>query len=211
MDTKRILVTGVGANPGFDLTRSLLRLGHHVIATDASPLAPGLLIPTVTAKVTPRADDPAYRTHITALCQEVKADAVVAGIENDLPPLFAVREEFDRAGVRLWLPDEDSARTCIDKAAFARVLAGHGIATVPTFLPDQLDQVPDQGELVVKPRRGHGAQNVHFCHTREQARVLAELLAEAVIQPRILSGTEIAKALERAGFGHVSTRGSHAK
>ncbi|MEU5592299.1 hypothetical protein [Streptomyces sp. NPDC020298] len=29
--------------------------------------------------------------------------------------------------------------------------------------------------------------------------------------PTGLSGTEIAKALERAGFGHVSTRGSHAK
>ncbi|MGK4583629.1 type II toxin-antitoxin system HicA family toxin [Kitasatospora sp. HPMI-4] len=26
-----------------------------------------------------------------------------------------------------------------------------------------------------------------------------------------LSGTEIAKALERAGFGHVATRGSHAE
>jgi predicted RNA binding protein YcfA (HicA-like mRNA interferase family) len=29
--------------------------------------------------------------------------------------------------------------------------------------------------------------------------------------PNGLSGTEIAKALERAGFGHLSTRGSHAK
>lgn len=29
--------------------------------------------------------------------------------------------------------------------------------------------------------------------------------------PTSLSGAEVAKALERAGFGHVSTRGSHAK
>lgn len=29
--------------------------------------------------------------------------------------------------------------------------------------------------------------------------------------PTGLSGTEIAKALDRAGFGHVSTRGSHAR
>jgi predicted RNA binding protein YcfA (HicA-like mRNA interferase family) len=29
--------------------------------------------------------------------------------------------------------------------------------------------------------------------------------------PHGLSGTEIVKALERAGFGHISTRGSHAK
>lgn len=29
--------------------------------------------------------------------------------------------------------------------------------------------------------------------------------------PTGLSGAEIAKALDRAGFGHVSTRGSHAK
>ncbi len=29
--------------------------------------------------------------------------------------------------------------------------------------------------------------------------------------PSGLSGAEVAKALERAGFAHVSTRGSHAK
>ncbi|MCH5674259.1 type II toxin-antitoxin system HicA family toxin [Streptomyces gilvus] len=29
--------------------------------------------------------------------------------------------------------------------------------------------------------------------------------------PHGLSGTEIAKALERAGFSHIATRGSHAK
>ncbi|MEU4154492.1 type II toxin-antitoxin system HicA family toxin [Streptomyces sp. NPDC026659] len=29
--------------------------------------------------------------------------------------------------------------------------------------------------------------------------------------PNGVSGTEIVKALERAGFGHVSTRGSHAE
>ncbi|OMI37343.1 type II toxin-antitoxin system HicA family toxin [Streptomyces sparsogenes] len=29
--------------------------------------------------------------------------------------------------------------------------------------------------------------------------------------PTGLSGAEVAKALERGGFGHVSTRGSHAK
>ncbi|WP_406285396.1 type II toxin-antitoxin system HicA family toxin [Streptomyces sp. NBC_00209] len=31
------------------------------------------------------------------------------------------------------------------------------------------------------------------------------------VVPTGLSGSEIAKALERAGFDHVSTRGSHAK
>ncbi|MFJ8943616.1 type II toxin-antitoxin system HicA family toxin [Streptomyces sp. NPDC102395] len=29
--------------------------------------------------------------------------------------------------------------------------------------------------------------------------------------PQGLSGTEIAKALERAGFGHIAPRGSHAE
>ncbi|MES9558637.1 ATP-grasp domain-containing protein [Streptomyces sp. NPDC007076] len=186
---RRILVTGVGANPGFGLTRSLQRLGHQVVATDASPLAPGLLLPDTLPRVTPRADDPDYPRAIAGLCRELAVDAVVAGIENDIPPLVAMVPELDAIGVRVWLPDPDSVRTCIDKAEFHDVLTAHGIATPRTYRPGEIDRVPDGRELVVKPRRGHGAQGVHFCGRREHARVLCELAPESVVQERV-HGTE---------------------
>lgn len=187
---RRILVTGVGAAPGFDLTRSLQRLGHHVICTDAHPLAPGLLLPDVTAHVTPRADDPRYPAALLDLCQQAKPDALMVGIENDLPPVLRLQPALAEAGVRLWLPPARSVETCLDKAFFHHVLADHGIPTPRTWLPEQIEEVPDDGrELVVKPRRGHGAQNVFFCTTRVQSRVLCQLVPDALIQERI-HGTE---------------------
>ncbi|MET7519216.1 ATP-grasp domain-containing protein [Streptomyces sp. NPDC005480] len=198
-EAERILVTGVGANPGFDLARSLQRLKHHVICTDAQPLAPGLLLPHVTARVTPRADHPAYGKAMLQICQETRPDAIMVGIEHDLLPLLDVQRPLAQLGVRMWLPDAASVESCLDKAAFHAVLSQAGIPTPRTVLPGQLRALP-QGQLVVKPRRGHGAQDVFFCSTHEQARVLCKLVPDPIVQERI-SGTEFTAdcLVDRAG------------
>lgn len=202
-----ILVTGVGANPGFGLTRSLTRLGHRVVAADANPLAPGFLLPEVAPRVIPLADDPAYPNVIAGLCRDLAVDAVVAGIENDIPPLMNMAPRLDAGGVRLWLPDAESVRACIDKALFHEVLTGHGITTPRTWRPEAIGQVPDRTELVVKPRRGHGAQHVHFVDRREHARVLCELVPEPLVQERI-HGTEFTAdcLVDRTGRASVILR-----
>ncbi|MFF3617272.1 ATP-grasp domain-containing protein [Streptomyces sp. NPDC002580] len=186
---RRILVTGVGANPGFGLTRSLTRLGHTVIAADANPLAPGFLLPGTVPQVIPFANDSAYSSVMAALCRDLSVDAVVAGIENDIPPLADMAPQLDTAGVRLWLPDTGSVRACIDKAVFHDVLSEHGITTPRIWLPEAIGQVPDGAELVIKPRCGHGAQHVHFVDRREHARVLCELVPQPMVQERV-HGTE---------------------
>uniref|UniRef100_A0AAU2V900 ATP-grasp domain-containing protein n=1 Tax=Streptomyces sp. NBC_00003 TaxID=2903608 RepID=A0AAU2V900_9ACTN len=188
-DPYRILVTGVGANPGFGLTRGLARLGHKVVAADAHPLAPGFLLPNVVPQVIPLATDPAYPDAMAKLCRDLAVDAVVAGIENDVPPLLDMAPQLAADGVRLWLPDADSVRACIDKAVFHEVLTEHGIMTPRTWRPEAIGQVPDGTELVVKPRRGHGAQHVHFVSKPEHVRVLCELVPEPLVQERVY-GTE---------------------
>ncbi|MGH3565267.1 MAG: aminotransferase class I/II-fold pyridoxal phosphate-dependent enzyme [Pseudonocardia sp.] len=204
---RRILVTGVGANPGFGLTRSLTRRGHKVVAADANPLAPGFLLPDVMSQVIPLAGDPAYPGAMAKLCRDLAVDAVVAGIENDIPPLVDMAPQLDADGVRLWLPDAASVRACIDKAVFHEVLTEHGIATPRTWRPEAIDQVPDGTELVVKPRRGHGAQNVHFVDRREHARLLCELVPEPVVQER-LHGTEFTAdcLVDRTGYASAILR-----
>ncbi|MFG2177498.1 ATP-grasp domain-containing protein [Streptomyces abikoensis] len=175
----------MGANPGFGLTRSLTRLGHKVIAADANPLAPGFLLPGVVPQVIPLATEPDYPSALAKICRDLAVDAVVAGIENDIPPLLTMRSQLDADGVRLWLPDAESVRSCIDKAEFHQVLTEHGIATPRTWRPEAIDHVPDGTGLVVKPRRGHGAQHVHFVDRREHARVLCELVPEPMVQERV--------------------------
>ncbi|MFE5220244.1 MULTISPECIES: ATP-grasp domain-containing protein [unclassified Streptomyces] len=186
---RQILVTGVGANPGFGLARSLLKLGHRVVAVDANPLAPGFFLDDVSPYVIPHATDPAYPAAITELCRALAVDAIVAGIENDLPPLLDLRPRLEADGVRLWLPDAKSVHDCIDKARFHHVLTEHGIPTPRTWEPEDLDLVPTGVELVVKPRGGHGSQAVHMVTSLRHARVLCELVRGAIVQERI-HGTE---------------------
>lgn len=186
---RRILVTGVGASPGFGLARSLLRLGHRVVAVDASRLARGFFLDDVSPCVVPLATDPDYPEAVVGLCRKLAVDAVVSGIENDLPPLLDLRPRLEAEGVRLWLPDATSVHDCIDKARFHQVLTEHGIPTPRTWKPEDLDLVPTDVELVVKPRQGHGSQGVHMVASRRHARLLSELVPGAIVQERV-RGTE---------------------
>ncbi|MFF4043197.1 ATP-grasp domain-containing protein [Streptomyces sp. NPDC001816] len=186
---RRIVVTGVGANPGLGLARSLLRLGHRVVAVDANPLAPGFFLGDVSPYVVPLAEDPDYPEAIVGLCRALAVDAIVAGIESDLSPLLGLRPRLEADGIRLWLPDDESVYDCIDKARFHQVLTEHGIPTPRTWDPEEFDRVPSGVELVVKPRGGHGAQGVHMVTSRRHARVLCELVPAAIVQERVY-GTE---------------------
>ena len=181
---RRILVTGVGGAPALDLARRLLELGHDVIAADAHPLAPGLAQPGVTARVLPAADHRDYRDALLALCRELRPDALISVVEPELPHLLAMRDALQDLGVRTWLPPRAAVDACLDKARFTTVLAEHALPTPPTWLPDQIDQVPARIPLVVKPRFGQGSKNVYFCQTREQARTLCDLVPDPLIQRR---------------------------
>ncbi|MFE5073294.1 ATP-grasp domain-containing protein [Streptomyces halstedii] len=204
---RRILVTGTGANPGFGLARSLTRLGHQVIAADANPLAPGFLLPQVVPQVIPPADDQGYRARMAGLCRALAVDAVVPAIENDLPPLLRMSSRLEEIGVRMWLPEPASVHACIDKAAFHRVLTRHGVPTPRSWWGDTLDRVPENRQLVVKPRRGHGAQQVHFVEKKEHALLLSEVVPDALVQERV-HGTEFTAdcLVDRTGRASVILR-----
>ncbi|MFE4017394.1 ATP-grasp domain-containing protein [Streptomyces sp. NPDC059101] len=184
-EPKRIVVTGVGGAAGFDLARSLMRLGCEVIATATYSLARGLLLPGVTPRTTPPADHPDFGTQLLGLCRELRPDALVPTVEQELAQLVRMRESLDALGVRTWLPDTRAVAACVDKAQFHEVLTEHGIPTPRTFLPHEIDEFPDGREFVVKPRRGYGAKDVHFCWTKAQARTLCELVPAPIVQERI--------------------------
>ncbi|WP_151775700.1 ATP-grasp domain-containing protein [Streptomyces abyssomicinicus] len=185
----RFLVTGVGATPGLGLTRSLLRLGHQVVAADCDPFAPGFFLPGVNAQVIPHADDPAYGRILRGLCRQLRVDAIVSGIENDLVPLLALRSALHADGVRVWLPDAGSVHNCVDKVRFHQVLARHAIPTPRTWRPEEIDRIPHGTELIVKPATGHGAQHFHHVDKREHLPLLCDIVPRAIVQER-LHGTE---------------------
>ncbi|MBV9026464.1 MAG: ATP-grasp domain-containing protein [Streptomycetaceae bacterium] len=204
---RRILVTGVGGAGGFDLARSLMRLGCEVIGVDANPLAPGLGLPCITARTMVPANNPAYRDELLGLCRALEPDAIMSTVEQELPQLAAMRGLLDELGVRTWLPQAHAVEACVDKAAFCAVAGEHRIPVPRTWLPHEIDEVPDGRALVVKPRRGQGAQDVHFCSTRKQAEVLCELVADPIVQERVDGREFTADCLvDRAGRASVILR-----
>ncbi|WP_317620391.1 ATP-grasp domain-containing protein [Streptomyces sp. CBMA156] len=182
-------MTGIGGAPGLDLALTLLKLGHEVIGTDSNPLAPGLLAPGITARTIARADSPLYAADLMELVHDLEPDALMCCVENELPQLVHLRGHLGRAGVRTWLPPAATVTAAGDKWEFHQTMLVARVPTPPTWLPEQLDQVPEGIELVVKPRRGQGSKDVHFCRTREQARVLCELVPAPIVQQRV-TGTE---------------------
>jgi carbamoyl-phosphate synthase large subunit len=181
----RIAVTGVGGAPGFDLAVSLLKRGIDVIGLDTDRLAPGLLIPGITPRVTASADSPGYPAELLGLCRELRPAALFSTVEPELPALIRMQDDLAGLGVRTWLPDAGGARACLDKAAFCAALARDGLPVPRTWLPREISQVPVRVPLVVKPRRGHGSKGVYYCSGRRQAAVLCGLVPDPVIQERV--------------------------
>lgn len=203
---RRILVTGVGGAPGFDLARHLMTLGCPVIAVDANPLAAGLHLP-LTARLAPSADDPAYATALLDLCRELHPDAIIPTVEAELPQLIQMRCALEDLGVRTWLPSRGAVDACADKAQFAAVMREHNLATPRTFLPHQIRDIPNGRPLIVKPRRGQGAKGVHFCSTRRQAQILCELVNEPLVQEHVTGAEFTADCLvDRSGRASVILR-----
>jgi len=203
----RVLVTGTGGAPGFDLARHLMRLGCHVIAADANPLACGLVLDGVTPCLLPSSDDPDLALRLLDTCRRLRPEALISTIEWELPTLIAQREALADLGVRTWLPDTGTVTVTGDKAAFHSVLTARGIPTPATWLPHQLEAAGLPGPFVVKPRRGHGTQNVHVCRTRAQAAVLCELVPDPIVQEHILGQEFTADCLvDRTGSASVIMR-----
>jgi carbamoyl-phosphate synthase large subunit len=198
-----LLVTAVGGAPGFDLARMLQQDGYQVIAADANAYAAGLFLPGVIPRVIPPSRDDRYGTELLKICRSQHAAALIPTDESEILRLIELRDQLAALGVRTWLPSAEAMAACYDKAAFHRRARQHDVATPRTWLPDELGQIPDRLDLVVKPRRGHGAKNVQFCHTVQQAQMLCELVDDPIVQERI-DGTEFTADCLVGHDGNVS-------
>ncbi|WP_324192237.1 ATP-grasp domain-containing protein [Nocardia puris] len=189
MTGPRVLVTGIGGQPGFDIARRLEQLGVTVIGADADPLANGLLLDGIEPRLCPHVTDPRYGEALVNLCDTETVDAVAPTVESELPTLIRLAGELAAVGARTWLPTRRAADACRDKAVFAQTLVRAAVAHPPTWLPEQLDDAPADGQFVVKPRTGQGSRGVLQCRGRDRARAACLLIEDSIVQVQ-LTGTE---------------------
>jgi carbamoyl-phosphate synthase large subunit len=112
----------------------------------------------------PRVDDPAYVHALRELVDEHDVRLVVPLTDLDQPVLARRRDEV---GATVLLPSADVVDATRDKYLSHRLFEERGIASPPTWLPDELPAEPPF-PVLVKARGGYGSRHIYRAETREQ-------------------------------------------
>jgi carbamoyl-phosphate synthase large subunit len=147
-----------------DIVTAFSRAGGVTIAADANPLAPALYHADRFALV-PRIDDPAYVPALAALVATHDVRLVVPLTDLDQTLLARERAELEPAIVLL--PELEVVAQIGDKYRAHRLFEERGIASPPTWLPEEL---PDNLEfpVLVKAREGFGSRHIYRASNRDE-------------------------------------------
>jgi carbamoyl-phosphate synthase large subunit len=146
-----------------DIVTAFSRAGATTVAVDLNALAPALYAADHHALV-PAVDDGEYVDALQALVEQHDVSLVVPLADVDHLLLATERERLDAL---VLLPGPETIRMCEDKYAAHDFFLERGIATPPTWLPDQLpEELPFP--VLVKARRGFGSRHIYRAANRRE-------------------------------------------
>ncbi|MEP6909353.1 MAG: ATP-grasp domain-containing protein [Actinomycetota bacterium] len=146
-----------------DIVSAFGRAGATTVAADVNPLAPALYHADRYELVV-RVDDPGYVAQLAELVSEHGIDLVVPLTDLDQLILAGARNEI---GAALLLPPAEVAGRMGDKYLAHETFEALGIASPPSWLPDNL---PSDLEfpVLVKAREGFGSRHIYVAHDGEE-------------------------------------------
>jgi carbamoyl-phosphate synthase large subunit len=177
-----ILLTGVGKR--YDIVSAFAQHAT-VVAADPNPLAPAQYAAHHRVAV-PLIKDPGYIPALRALCDEHQVGAVVPLTDLDIETLAQARADGDLP--EALVPGPETARATYDKYEAHLTLQGLGLPSPPTVLPGEpVDHYP----VMLKPRRGSGADSIHRADDAGEAAFFARYLRDKdpMVQ-RMMDGPE---------------------
>lgn len=141
--------------------RQSIEAGSKIVATDLSPYAPALYYADKQYLV-PKIQDPAYMDTILDICKKESIHVVTTFIDPEIELLAANRKRFEKLGVEVLAPYEETAKLCFDKYKMFQHLMQQGIPTVMTWGSlEEFEKAYQSGEVsfpvFVKPRTGSGS------------------------------------------------------
>lgn len=141
--------------------RNSMEKNSTLIATDNSPYAPAIYLADKQYLV-PLINSPEYIDTLIDICKKEEINAVTTFIDPEIMLLAKNREKFEKIGVEVLAPYEETAKLCFDKYEMFKYLKSKGVPTVmtwPTFEEFKVDF--DDGKVefpvFVKPRTGSGS------------------------------------------------------
>ena len=168
-----------------DIVTAFKRAGATTIAADIDPLAPALYHADRHA-IVPRVTDPLYLGTLAELVEENDVRLIVPLNDLELPLLARARGEL---AALVPLPDADVVDAVSDKYLASVLLGDRGIASPPSWLPEEL---PARVEypVLVKARAGFGSRHIYRADDRTELDFhLARTPVPSMVQ-RLCAGDE---------------------
>jgi carbamoyl-phosphate synthase large subunit len=161
--------------------------GGSVSVADVNPLSPTVYAADRSFPV-PLSDAPTYLDVIAEICRAASITLIIPTIDDELTRFAESRERFAALGVRVVVSPAETTTVCNDKHLTSRALHRAGIATVPTYLPDELPLDP-VFPLFIKPRFGRGSVGAFPVRCERELAFFLDYVADPVVQP-FLDGPE---------------------
>lgn len=150
----------------------------------------------------PRADAPEFAQAVLDAVRRLRIELFIPIIvEREFLPVLAVRDQFERAGCRVLVPDRDIVLDTGDKLAFARFLERHGIPG-PVTVAYGADLSVVGFPAYLKPRQGSGSVGTQRVESESTLHEAAAGRSDLIVQAAV-DGTEFTVDCFAAEKGRV--------
>ena len=156
METKTVLVTGIGGNVAQGILRNIRHLPFSIrlIGTNIDGFSAGNHLCDFTYQV-PFFDDEKYIPKMLAITEKENVDLVIPSTDYEVYHLAKNRCRFRAA---ILASDSQTAKIYLDKYETYKYLSQHQIPFARSWLPGDYDFT--QKEIIAKPREGRGSRGI---------------------------------------------------
>jgi carbamoyl-phosphate synthase large subunit len=156
MDTKTVLVTGIGGNVGQGILRNIksLQLSIRLIGCDIESFTPGNHLCDFTYKV-PYSYDENYITEINKIIEKEKIDLILPSTDYEVYYLSLNKEIIN---CQIVCCESNVAKLFLDKYLTYNYFSQNGIPFAKSWLPNNYDF--SCKDIIAKPREGRGSRGI---------------------------------------------------